>query len=157
MNSESDPQPKNWRRYGGAAGLIASGVVAGGILAGTFSASAATTATPAAGSGSSPAATVDQSQPQRSDEKLLTGATKAKVEAAALAKYPGATIVRTETDSDGVYESHVVTSAGQRTIVQVGKDFTVTGTQTGGPGGPGGHGGGPGAPGGAPGSSSAGG
>jgi hypothetical protein len=142
MNTERENQPKNWRRFGGAAGLIASGVVAGGILAGTFSASAATTttATPAASSSSSTSstATADQSQPQRSDEKLLTGDTKSKVEAAVLAKYPGATIVRTETDSDGVYESHIRTSAGAQTIVQVGANFTVTGTQTGGSGGHGG-------------------
>lgn len=137
MDSERNTQPSKRRRFGGAAGLIASGVVAGGILAGTFSASAATTSAPAAASTSSTSstATVDQSQPQRSDEKLLTGDTKAKVEAAVLAKYAGATLVRTETDSDGVYESHIVTAAGQQTIVQVGKDFTVTGTQTGGPGG----------------------
>jgi hypothetical protein len=32
---------------------------------------------------------------------LLTGDTAAKVKAAALAKYPGATIQRVETDSDG--------------------------------------------------------
>jgi hypothetical protein len=136
MSTEMDTQPKNWRRFGRAAGLIASGVVAGGILAGTFSASAATTA-PAASSSSSTSTTAapDKSQPQRSDEKLLTGDTKAKVEAAVLAKYAGATIVRTETDSDGVYESHIVTTAGQQTIVQVGKDFAVTGTQTGGHGG----------------------
>ena len=52
---------------------------------------------------------MDPSQPQRSDEQLLTGDTKAAVEKAVLAAYPGATIERTETDSDGVYESHVVT------------------------------------------------
>jgi hypothetical protein len=146
MSTEMDTTPKRWRRFGGAAGLIAGGVVAGGILAGTFSASAATTTAPAPASSSSTSATAsaDQSQPQRSDEKLLTGDTKAKVEAAVLAKYAGATIVRTETDSDGVYESHIVTTAGQATIVQVGKDYTVTGTQTGGPGGHGGHGGAPG-------------
>ena len=88
-------------------------------------------------------------------EKLLSGDTAAKVKAAALAKYPNATVQRVETDSDGVYEAHVVTKAGDEMIVQVGKDFAVTGTQTGGgPGGPGGrHGGGdhdgdgPGAPG----------
>jgi hypothetical protein len=131
------------RRLGGAAGLIGAGAIAGGILAGTLSASAATTTTaPTAASSSSSTSTgqtaVDPSQPQRSDEKLLTGDTKAKVEAAALAKYPGATIERTETDSDGVYESHIVTKAGDHVIVQVGKDFAVTGTQTGGPGGHGG-------------------
>ena len=58
-----------------------------------------------------------------------------------LAKYPGATIQRTESDSDGVYESHVVTTDGSHLIVQVGSDFAVTGTDSGGPGGRGGSGG----------------
>ena len=82
---------------------------------------------------------MDPSQPQRSDEQLLTGDTKTQVEAAVLAEYPGATIERTETDSDGVYESHVVTGDGEHLIVQVGADFAVTGTDTGG-GGHRGHG-----------------
>ena len=153
MSSETDTQPKNWRRFGGAAGLIASGVVAGGILAGTFSASAATTAaSPSSTSSTSSTAAPnsDPSQPQRSDEKLLTGDTKSKVEAVVLAKYSGATIERTETDSDGVYESHIITSDGTHLIVQVDKSFAVTGTDTmGGHGGPGGAGGAPGPSGGA--------
>src|SRR5262245_1270852 len=46
---------------------------------------------------------------QRSDETLLTGDTASKVTAAALAKVPGATIVRVETDADGhaKYEAHL--------------------------------------------------
>jgi hypothetical protein len=80
---------------------------------------------------------LDPSKSVRPDEHLLTGTTASKVRAAALAKYPHATIERVETDSDGVYEAHVVTSAGQHLIVQVGKDFAVTGTDTG--GGPGGR------------------
>jgi hypothetical protein len=71
----------------------------------------------------------------RSDEKLLTGTTATKVRDLALAKYPGATIQRVETDSDGVYEAHIVTKAGAQVNVQVGRDFTVTGIKTGGPGG----------------------
>jgi hypothetical protein len=147
-----DSRTKNWRRVGGAAGLIASGAIAGGILAGTLSASADTGTATSSGTGTSTSQpSTDQSQPQRSDEKLLTGDTRTKVEAAVMAKYAGATIERTETDSDGVYESHIITTDGSHVIVQVDKSFTVTGTQTGGPGGPGGHG--PGAPGGtAPGS-----
>lgn len=130
-----------WKRYGMAAGLVASGVVAGGILAGTLSANAADTTTSTAAPDTSANRTdIDPSQPQRSDEKLLTGDAKSKVEAAVLAKYPKATIERTETDSDGVYESHIVTTAGDHVILQVGKDFAVTGTQTGGGGG---HHGGP--------------
>src|SRR4051812_5150395 len=60
-------------------------------------------------------------------ETALTGDTKTKVEAAVLAKYPGATIVRTETntDSSAPYESHIKTSAGKELEVTVGKDFAV--------------------------------
>lgn len=137
---------KSVKRWGGIAGLIATGAVAGGILASTVSASADESSTSSTPSTSQSA--VDPSQPQRSDEQLLTGDTKTKVEAAVLAKYPGATIERTETDSGGVYESHVVTIDGNHVIVEVGSDFTVTGTDTGGPGGGpgGGHGGRGGAP-----------
>jgi hypothetical protein len=124
-----------WKRYGAAAGLVASGVVAGGILAGTLSPSADT------GTTATDSSTSDPSQPQRSDEQLLTGDTKAQVEKAVLAEYPDATIERTESDSDGVYESHIVTTDGQHLIVQVGEDFAVSGTDTG--GGHGGHRGGP--------------
>jgi hypothetical protein len=133
--------PKTWKRAAGAAGLLATGLVAGGILTGTLTANAADTGTTASPE-SSTSGSVDPSQPQRSDEQLLTGDTKTKVEEAVLAKYPGATIERTETDSDGVYESHIVTADGQHVIVQVGEDFAVTGTQTGMGGmggGPGGH------------------
>ena len=99
--------------------LVGGGLVAGGILAGTLSANAATdtgTATSAdsftSQEAAAPTGTVDQSQPQRSDEQLLTGDTATKVTDAALAKYPGAMIQRVETDSDGVYEAHLVTAAG---------------------------------------------
>ncbi len=130
--------PKTWKRAAGGAGLVAAGLVAGGILASTLSANAATDTTTTADN--STTESVDPSQPQRSDETLLTGDTKASVEKAVLAKYPGATIERTETDSDGVYESHIVTSDGQHVIVQVDKSFAVTGTQTGRGGGGGHHG-----------------
>jgi hypothetical protein len=122
---------KRWQRWTGGAGLVAAGVVAGGILAGTLSANAAEEATPTTESSTS-APAADPSQPQRSDEQLLTGDTKTKVEAAVLAEYPDATIERTESDSDGVYESHIVTADGSHVIVQVGADFAVTGTDTGG-------------------------
>jgi hypothetical protein len=117
--------------------LAAAGFAAGASLAITGSASAATDAV---SSGVSQAAgKLDPSKSMRSDEHLLTGTTASKVRAAASAKYPGATIQRVETDSDGVYEAHIVTSAGKQLIVQVGKDFAVTGTDSfGGPGGRGG-------------------
>jgi hypothetical protein len=60
-------------------------------------------------------------------ETALTGDTKSKVEAAVLAKYAGATIVRTETNNDAVapYESHITTAAGTQLEVLVSKDFEV--------------------------------
>lgn len=60
-------------------------------------------------------------------ETPLTGDTKSQVEAAVLAKYPGATVVRTETNADSAapYESHIKTSDGQQLEVRVSKDFKV--------------------------------
>jgi hypothetical protein len=57
---------------------------------------------------------IDESKSQRPDEQLLTGDTANKVRAAALANYPGATVLRVETDSDGVYEAHLSTTDGRR-------------------------------------------
>ena len=61
------------------------------------------------------------------DETALTGDTKDKVEAAVKAKYPGATIERTETNTDtsAPYESHIRTSDGTELEVQVSKDFAI--------------------------------
>jgi hypothetical protein len=60
-------------------------------------------------------------------ETALTGDTKDKVEAAVKAKYPGATILRTETngDSAAAYESHITTSDGKELEVLVNKSFEV--------------------------------
>ena len=51
--------------------------------------------------------------------------------AAALARYPGATVLRVETDSDGVYEAHLIAKSGQRVTVEVDKAFKVTGEESG--------------------------
>ena len=124
-----------------AGALLLAGFGAGALVAVTGSASAASDTVTAGMSGASQR--LDPTKSIRSDEHLLSGTKADKVRAAALARYPKATIERVETDSDGVYEAHIVTADGQRMIVQVGKAFTVTGTQSdGGPGG--GHGGGPG-------------
>jgi hypothetical protein len=60
-------------------------------------------------------------------ETALTGTTKQKVEAAVLARYAGATIVRTETnrDSSAPYESHITASGGRQLEVLVSRDFNV--------------------------------
>jgi uncharacterized membrane protein YkoI len=65
-------------------------------------------------------------------EKLLTGDTAAKVEAAAKAKVPGGTVERVETDADtgSAYEAHVRKADGSEVIVYVDASFHVTGTGT---------------------------
>jgi uncharacterized membrane protein YkoI len=62
-----------------------------------------------------------------SGETALTGDTKTKVEAAVVGKYPGATIVRSETNNDSTapYEAHIKTTDGKQLEVLVSSDFTV--------------------------------
>jgi hypothetical protein len=105
-----------------ASTLVLVGFGGGAVLVTTGFAGAAT------GSSNSSTTSADGHQ----GEAALTGTTAAKVKAAALAKYPGATVERVETDSDGVYEAHLTTKAGEELVVQVDKSFAVTGTETGG-------------------------
>lgn len=69
---------------------------------------------------------------QHKPETPLTGDTAAKVKAAALAKVPGGTIERVETDSDhgSPYEAHVRKSDGTELEVLVNKQFEVTAVNT---------------------------
>jgi hypothetical protein len=136
---------RGWRDWGGKAALALGGLLVGGVLVGTLTASATDTnagsqnsaygVTPngAYGGPGGPrhGGNVDESRSQRPDERLLSGDTASKVRAAALAKYPGATILRVETDSDGVYEAHLTTSDGRRVTVEVDKSFKVTGEESG--------------------------
>jgi hypothetical protein len=63
----------------------------------------------------------------------VTGATLTRLKAVATAKYPG-TVERAMKLPDGSYEVHVIQSGGKGEVhVLVSKDFTVTGTQKGGP------------------------
>jgi hypothetical protein len=66
--------------------------------------------------------------PQRDS---LTGATAAKVKAAALDKVPGATVLRTEAGGPygTAYHAHIKTSDGTLKVVLVDKDFTATAVQ----------------------------
>ena len=121
-------------RIGGFAALLASGAIAGGILASTGAANAADdttrSATPPAATAPSNPNAGDPTKSQRSDETLLTGDVAAKVKAAALAKYPGATVQRVETDSDGVYEAHLTKADGTPVTVEMGKDYVITGEES---------------------------
>jgi uncharacterized membrane protein YkoI len=62
------------------------------------------------------------------NETPLTGETADKVTAAALAKVPGATVLRVETDADhgSPYEAHLRKSDGTEVEVLVNKDFEAT-------------------------------
>ncbi len=126
------------RKYGSMAALVAGGLVAGAVLAGTLTANATDSPSPSATAsddGPTNPNPGDPSKAQRSDETLLTGSTAAKVKAAVLAEYPGATFVRVETDSDGVYEAHITKADGTEISVEVDKSFAVTGVEHGGRGG----------------------
>jgi uncharacterized membrane protein YkoI len=105
-----------------AVALLATGAVAGGTAAVATSASAA---------GPSPSSSPSASTSRSSGETALTGTTLDKVKEAVLAKYPNATFNRVETDSDGVYEAHITTAAGDDLTVKLDKDYAITGTETG--------------------------
>lgn len=120
---------------------IGAGVGALTMGAITF-ANAENTTTPSPSTSSSPAAPADGDRGMGgSGETLLTGTEADKVTAAAQAAVPGGTIIRVETDNDGVYEAHMTKADGTEVVVAVDKDFNVTGVQEfsgrGGHGGPG--------------------
>ena len=124
-----------------SAALVGGGLIVGGIIAGTVTANAADEGSTTPGSSTvredgrhgdghrGPRGNGDPSQPQRSDEELLTGNTATQVTEAVLAEYPDATIERVETDSDGVYEAHIVTTDDERVTVELDEDFAITGTE----------------------------
>jgi len=126
-----------WKHYGSVS-LVAAGLISGGVLLSAPAASAtesATSVSPSASNSTTQTApttgTAHKSHLRHSKTTPLTGAVAAKVKAVALAKYPGATVRRVDTDSHGTYEAHLVTTAGVRVTVKVGKDFTVTNVHTG--------------------------
>src|SRR4051794_21506651 len=123
-----------------ALAAVGAAALGGAAIANAASSGTSTTSTTASGS---PTQTQRAPFPQRDPslgghqangktEKLLTGATASKVEAAAKAKVPGGTIERVETDADtgSPYEAHVKKSDGSEVIVYVDSNFNVTGTGT---------------------------
>ena len=116
------------------------GAVMVGIAAGSYGIASAASGSGSSSASSSAAAsgtTQSQSTPhrwggERSDETLLTGEAKSKVEAAALARVGGGTIVRVETDADGnaAYEAHMTRSDGTPVTVYVNRDFEVVSVES---------------------------
>ena len=113
--------------------LTAIATVSALAAGGAALAGAATTTTP---SGSASA-----TKPQRAQDTALTGDTADKVKAAALAKVPGATVLRVEEGGpySTKYHAHVRKSDGSEVVVLVNARLEATSVQTrpaGGRGGP---------------------
>ena len=69
---------------------------------------------------------------RRADETPLTGENAEKAKAAAVARVPGGTVLRVETDADGAaYEAHVRRPDGTQVTVKLDKQFNVTAVQEG--------------------------
>jgi len=124
----------------GVAGLLAGGVMMTSLSASAADSGGSGTGTSSYGApnGTAPDGTAadnhsngntDPTKPMRDDEELLTGDTLAKVTAAVKARYPDATFQRVETDSDGVYEAHILVD-GKPVTVEVDKRFAITGTES---------------------------
>jgi hypothetical protein len=124
---------------------VAIAAIALGLAAGSYGVANAASGSGNGGSSGSTATTAPPAgQPwghQRSDETVLTGDTATKVREAALAKVPGGTIVRVETDADGegTYEAHMTDANGNPVTVYVDASFDVVSVESGGPGGHGRH------------------
>jgi hypothetical protein len=120
-----------------SAGGVALGVALGSYGIASAASGSTTTSSSATPSTAPTAPAAPQAAPQgwgaqRSDETLLTGDTAAKVKEIALAKEPGASVVRVETDADGhaTYEAHVIKSDGTLATVYVDKDLNFVSVES---------------------------
>jgi hypothetical protein len=116
---------------------LAALAVAIGIAGGSYGIASAASGSNSSSSSNAATATppAASSQPwggQRSDETLLTGDAESQVRAAALAKVPGGTIIRVETDADGhaAYEAHMTKSDGTPVTVYVDKSYNVVSVES---------------------------
>lgn len=151
------PQARSHTRTGVKIALVAAGIAAGAIGATALGANAATSgsgsvptyaaaATPANGAAPADGAVpANGAAPGNGDgarggapggrnpnEKPLDATLTAKLKAAALAKVPGATVDRIESDSgDATYEAHLTKSDGTRVTVKFDKSGAVTGVEDG--------------------------
>ena len=129
----------------GKLGVTVAALAAVAVGASAIAGAASNTTTTAAGTaaqgyapqGAPPQGYAPQGGPprggaQHKPETPLTGDVASKVRAAALAKVPGGTIERVETDSDhgSPYEAHVRKSDGTELEVLVNKSFEVTAVNT---------------------------
>src|SRR3954468_8287401 len=129
---QETPRRSNGLARIGAAAAIAVGLGVGSYGIASAASGSGTTSTPAT-TNAAPAAPAGQPPwgNQRSDETPLTGGGLAKVKAIAEAKVPGGTVVRVETDADGVaaYEAHMTKADGSPVTVYVDEDFDFVSVQ----------------------------
>jgi hypothetical protein len=113
-----------------AAGLGGAAIANAATSSSTTPSTTSTQSAPSSGSAQQPQRDPSKGghQANGKTETLLTGDTAAKVKAAALAKLPGATIERVETDADhgSPYEAHMTKADGTEVEVLVDSSFTVT-------------------------------
>jgi hypothetical protein len=131
---QNEKHPSRLTRFGAAAAIaLGLGVGSYGIAAAASgSRSTATTTTRSTAPSAPPGATAGKRWAhQRSDETSLSGDALAKVTAIAKAKVSGGTIIRVETDADGVaaYEAHMTKADGSPVTVYVDKDFSFVSVQ----------------------------
>jgi len=109
-----------------------AGIVAGAAIAAVSLTGIGAVAANAADSTTSSSSTT-QARTAHAQEAALTGATADSVKAAVLAKYPGATVLKMEADTDeGVaYEAHITKADGTHAKVLLDSSFTVTGEAAG--------------------------
>ncbi len=120
-------------RWGRPVAWGLSGVVAGGVLVGTLTAQAASTPSPSPSSSAASEANEGHGRGPRGGHGPRTPASvadAAKVKAAVLAKYAGATVDGVAVEGNG-FEAHVRTKAGLKLRVLLDKAFAVTAAEQG--------------------------
>lgn len=130
------------------AGVLTAGLVIGSAFAISGANAADTPATTPTSTNASTSATTtttsttdldDTNRPDafsttsiKPGESLVTGDALTKLTDAALAKYPGATVIRVENDSDGAeYEVHLKLADGSVATVEFDSSFNITGDHEG--------------------------
>ncbi len=122
--------------------FLAGTAITGGAIGASMVSGSASAQTPTTSSSTSSTASTATTPPAQRDpskgghqangitEKLLTGDTATKVEAAAKAAVPGGTIQRVENDAEGAtYEAHMTKADGTRVTAKVDANFKVTTTE----------------------------
>lgn len=108
-----------------------AGIIAGAAIAAVSLTGIAATAANAADSSTSTTTSSSSSttsRPAHVQEEALTGATADAVKAAVLAKYPGATVNKMETDTDNgaKYEAYITKADGTKAKVLLDANYAIT-------------------------------